>query len=296
MLDGVVVGNLLISLLKHADRVTSASTQPGVLLAIHNASLVGASPGTHRGHTVKSSNSKQGKTTTGLIPSDSHRGSPRTRWGRPSSTCSFKAAALARPSSMTNGHQRSWLQPLPPPCPRTPNTDRRWLSLAVNSEAGIRHWTALTIDHHLALDTLVMRRSGRHDAHLRQRQQDHYPTTTPPQHSGGASLTSYRKRRTNTRPPRGSPSDPAHDHRVTRPAAATQATLGAATRVPERAAENVDASQCRRSVSRSRLPNPSTDRGRLVRGGAWHFVRYGGYDISVKDGSARRSRQLPGCL
>ena len=160
MLDGVIVGNLLISLLKHADRVTSASTQPGVLLAIHNASLVGASPGTHRGHTVKSSNSKQGKTTTGLIPSDSQRGSPRTRWGRPSSTCSFKAAALARPSSMTNRHQRLRLQPLPPPCPRTPNTDRRWLSLAVNSEAGIRHWTALTIDHHLALDTLVMRRSG----------------------------------------------------------------------------------------------------------------------------------------
>jgi hypothetical protein len=160
VLDGVIVGNLLISLLKHADRVTSASTQPGVLLAIHNASLVGASPGTHRGHTVKSSNSKQGKTTTGLIPSDSQRGSPRTRWGRPSSTCSFKAAALARPSSMTNRHQRLRLQPLPPPCPRTPNTDRRWLPLAVNSEAGIRHWTALTIDHHLALDTLVMRRSG----------------------------------------------------------------------------------------------------------------------------------------
>jgi hypothetical protein len=76
-----------------------------------------------------------------------------------------------------------------------------------------------------------MRRSGRHDAHpLRQPQQDHYPTTTPPQHSGGASSTSYRKRRTNTRPPRGSPSDPAHDHQVTRPAA-TQATLGADTRV-----------------------------------------------------------------
>jgi hypothetical protein len=76
-----------------------------------------------------------------------------------------------------------------------------------------------------------MRRSGRHDAHLlRQPQQDHYPTSTPPQHSGGASSTSYRKRRTNTWPPRGSPSDPAHDHQVTRPAA-TQATLGAATRV-----------------------------------------------------------------
>jgi hypothetical protein len=76
-----------------------------------------------------------------------------------------------------------------------------------------------------------MRSSDRHDAHLlRQPQQDHYPTTTPPQHSGGASSTSYRKRRTNTRPPRGSPSDPAHDHQVTRPAA-TQATLGAATRV-----------------------------------------------------------------
>ena len=47
-------------------------------------------------------------------------------------------------------------------------------------------------------------------------------------------------------------------------------------------------------VERSLLPNPSADRGRLVRGSAWHFVRYRGYDISVKDGSARRSRQLPG--
>jgi hypothetical protein len=91
--------------------------------------------------------------------------------------------------------------------------------------------TTPTTGHHCARDPLVMRRSGRHDAHLlRQPQQDHYPTTTPPQHSGGASSTSYRKRRTNTRPPRGSPSDPAHDHQVTRPAA-TQATLGAATRV-----------------------------------------------------------------
>ena len=160
MLDGVVVGNLLISLLKHADRVTSASTQPGVLLAIHNASLVGASPGTHRGHTVKSSNSKQGKTTTRLIPSDSQRGSPRTRWGRPSSTCSFKAAVLARPSSMPDRHQRLPLPSMPLTCPRTPNTDRRWPSLTGDSEAGIQHWTALTIDHHLALDTLVMRRSG----------------------------------------------------------------------------------------------------------------------------------------
>lgn len=103
MLDGVVVGNLLISLLKHADRVTSASTkQPS-----------------------KSSNSNQDKTTTRLIPSDAQRGSPRTRWGRPSSTCSFKAAALARPSSMANRHQTLRLQPLPPTCPRTPNTDRR---------------------------------------------------------------------------------------------------------------------------------------------------------------------------
>jgi hypothetical protein len=49
---------------------------------------------------------------------------------------------------------------MPLTCPRTPNTDRRWPSLTGDSEAGIQHWTALTIDHHLALDTLVMRRSG----------------------------------------------------------------------------------------------------------------------------------------
>ena len=139
-----------------------------------------------------------------------------------------------------------------------------------------------------------MRRSGRHDAHLlRQPQQDHYPTTTPPQHSGGASSTSYRKRRTNTRPPRGSPSDPAHDHQVTRPAA-TQATLGAATRVRSEPLKTSTHHNAGEVFPRSLLPNPSTDRGRLVRGGAWHFVRYRGYDISVKDGSARRSRQLPG--
>jgi hypothetical protein len=64
----------------------------------------------------------------------------------------------------------------------------------------------------------------------RQPQQDHYPTTTPRQPSDGASSTSYRKRRTNTRPPPRQSSDPAHDHQVTRPAA-THATLGAATRV-----------------------------------------------------------------
>jgi hypothetical protein len=37
-------------------------------------------------------------------------------------------------------------------------------------------------------------------------------------------------------------------------------------------------------VERSLLPKPSADRGRLVRGSAWHFCRYRGYDISVKDG------------
>jgi hypothetical protein len=47
-------------------------------------------------------------------------------------------------------------------------------------------------------------------------------------------------------------------------------------------------------VERRLLPNPSADRGRLVRGSAWHFVRYRGYDISAKVGSARRSRQLSG--
>jgi hypothetical protein len=37
-------------------------------------------------------------------------------------------------------------------------------------------------------------------------------------------------------------------------------------------------------VERSLLPKPAADRGRLVRGSAWHFCRYRGYDISVKDG------------
>jgi hypothetical protein len=125
---------------------------------------------------------------------------------------------------------------------------------------------------------------------------DRYPTTTPPQPSGGASLISYRKRRTRTqRPtrqserlgtrPRGhcSGSDPGHARR----------------RHPRsvRAAENVDASQCRRSDSRSLLPNPSTGRGRLVRGGAWHFLRCRGDDTSVKAGWAREVQRTFGeCL
>jgi hypothetical protein len=50
-----------------------------------------------------------------------------------------------------------------------------------------------------------------------------------------------------------------------------------------------------RSVSQDLLPNSSADQGRLLRGGDWQSGA--GYDISVRDGSARRSRTtLGGCL
>ena len=48
------------------------------------------------------------------------------------------------------------------PCPDVPPYSQHRLSLALASRrlrSRIQHWTALTIDHHLALDTLVMRRS-----------------------------------------------------------------------------------------------------------------------------------------
>jgi hypothetical protein len=46
--------------------------------------------------------------------------------------------------------------------PDVPPYSQHRLSLALASRrlrSRIQHWTALTIDHHLALDTLVMRRS-----------------------------------------------------------------------------------------------------------------------------------------
>ena len=152
---------------------------------------------------------------------------------------------------------------------------------------------SVTVTCRHPLDYLVMRRSGRHDA---QPAAVAAAGPLPDDHPAAALwwciLDQLPETPTNTRPPRGSPSDPARDHQVTRqqpprPGSAPPPAFGPA-------AENIDASQCRRSVSRSLLPNPSTDRGRLVRGGAWHFVPYRGYDISVKDGSAKRSRQLPG--
>ena len=48
------------------------------------------------------------------------------------------------------------------PCPDVPPYSQHRLSLALASRrlrSRFQHWTALTIDHHLALDTLVMRRS-----------------------------------------------------------------------------------------------------------------------------------------
>ncbi len=49
------------------------------------------------------------------------------------------------------------------PCPDVPPYSQHRLSLALASRrlrSWIQHWIVLTIDHHLALDTLVMRRSG----------------------------------------------------------------------------------------------------------------------------------------
>ena len=60
---------------------------------------------------------------------------------------------------MTDRHQRLRLQSHAPDVPPY-SQHRPSLALAyLDSEAGIQHWTALTIDHHLALDTLVLRRS-----------------------------------------------------------------------------------------------------------------------------------------
>ena len=92
--------------------------------------------------------------------------------------------------------------------------------------------------------------------------------------------------------PRGSPSDPAHDHDLTRQAA-TAAALGAPSRVRAEPLKTSTHHNAGRSVSQDLLPNPSADQGRLLRGGDWHSSG-AGYDISVRDGSARRSGQLSG--
>ena len=122
--------------------------------------------------------------------------------------------------------------------------------------------------------------------------QDPYPTTTPPQPSGGASSTSYRKRRTRSlQPPRQSQRPGARP----RPHTTSSHRCRARRPLPRsvRAAENVHTSQRWRSVSQDLLPNLSADQGRLLRGGDWHSSG-AGYDISVRDGSARRSGQLSG--
>jgi hypothetical protein len=52
---------------------------------------------------------------------------------------------------------------VPCPCPRRAPDSQPRLSLALASRrlrSRFQHWTALTIDHHLALDTLVMRSSS----------------------------------------------------------------------------------------------------------------------------------------
>ena len=82
---------------------------------------------------------------------------------------------------------------------------------------------------------------------------------------------------------------------LTRPAA-TRAALDAASRVRPEPLKTSTHHNAGRSVSQDLLPNPSADQGRLLRGGDWHLSG-AGYDISVRDGSARRSGQLPGgCL
>jgi hypothetical protein len=51
---------------------------------------------------------------------------------------------------------------MPPTCPRRAPYSQHRLPLALASRrlrSRFQHWTALTIDHHLALDTLVMSRS-----------------------------------------------------------------------------------------------------------------------------------------
>ena len=66
--------------------------------------------------------------------------------------------------------------------------------------------------------------------------------------------------------PRGSPSDPAHDHDLTRQAA-TAAALGAPSRVRAEPLKTSTHHNAGRSVSQDLLPNSSADQGRLLRGG-----------------------------
>ena len=91
--------------------------------------------------------------------------------------------------------------------------------------------------------------------------------------------------------PRGSPSDPAHDHDLTRQAA-TAAALGAPSRVraePLKTSTHHNAGEVfRRTCCRTLL---------LIKDGFFEVVpgnQVRGYDISVRDGSARRSGQLWG--
>jgi hypothetical protein len=77
------------------------------------------------------------------------------------------------------------------------------------------------------------------------------PTTTSPQPSGGASSISYRKRRTRSLQPRGAPSDPAHDHDLTRQAA-TAAAVGAPSRVQAEPLKTSTHHNAGRSVSQDR--------------------------------------------
>jgi hypothetical protein len=89
--------------------------------------------------------------------------------------------------------------------------------------------------------------------------------------------------------PRGSPSDPAHDHDLTRQAA-TAAALGAPSRVQAEPLKTSTYHNAGRTVSQDQLPNSSADQGRLLRGGDWQSGA--GYDISAREGSARRSATL----
>ena len=91
--------------------------------------------------------------------------------------------------------------------------------------------------------------------------------------------------------PRGSPSDPAHDHDLTRQAAT--AALGDASRVRseplETSTHHKAAEVFRRACCRTVL---------LIKDGLFEVVpgiyQVRGYDVSVKDGSIKRCKQLPG--
>ena len=95
-----------------------------------------------------------------------------------------------------------------------------------------------------------------------------------------------------TRNPRRRPSDQAHDHDLTRQAA-TAAALGAASRVrsePLKTSTHHNAGEVfRRACCRTLL---------LIKDGLFEVVpgiyQVRGYDISVRDGPARRCEQLPG--